>query len=365
MTAPDEARQSREERSAHRVYPVTATPHDGAFVRTFVLTMLVAVASLTALNVLADPLGIFGTGLVPRATWDDRDVKARLFAEQREAPELLVLGSSRTMKLDPACASALTGLRAFNFGVSGGRPEDFLAIDQYVQEAGGPPVRRVLLGVEPDIMLDDVPIGIFTRQSARLGKYVRAEGMPPDQVAAGMWGQAATVASVRSLLHQARGREVEAPAVTFRQDGMAFNPRDEEAVRRGTFDQASRVATQVPGIQAVFDGTHRIDPARAALLRRLLVNLRTRGTTVDAFIPPVQPAALHELRGTAYAARLAETEVMLRSFEREGLLRYHATAGDRIGLEAAAWFDAYHPMQPNADRLLATMIGDGRGCAVQ
>lgn len=361
-----EAAASRDERSAHRVYPVVAAPGDDGFVRVFLAAAVLLVAALAGLNALVDPLGLFGTRLVPRATWDDRDVKAQLFGAWGRRPEFLVLGSSRTMKLDPACVEALTGLAAFNFGVSGGRPEDFWAIFRFVEARAGRVVRRIVLGVEPDILLDDLPLGFFTRQSTALGPYVRADGVPPQQLAAGLWGQESTVASVRSLLHHVGRARAEAPAITFRADGHLSNTRDEEAVRRGTFPQAERIAAQLPGLRAAFADARHLAPERVALLRTLLDTARARGIRVDAFVPSVQPAAVRELDGTAYAERLAETQRLLRGLAGAGLLVLHETIpGERIGLTPDGYFDAYHVMQPNADRLLASVLGAGRGCAVQ
>jgi hypothetical protein len=143
-----DARSSARDRAAHRTYPVVATPGDRSFARTFLVAFLALVAGVAALNVVVDPLGYFGVGLLPRASWDDRDEKAKMFLRQQLRPGLLLLGSSRTMKLDPACASALTGLPSFNFGVSGGRPEDFYAIQQFVEASAGTSLKRIILGTE-------------------------------------------------------------------------------------------------------------------------------------------------------------------------------------------------------------------------
>lgn len=362
----EEARRSERERSAHRTFPVVATPADRHFVRAFLIAFLSLLVGVLGMNVLVDPLGYFGVGLLPRASWDDRDEKAKMFLSQNLRPGLLVLGSSRTMKLDPACASALTGLPAFNFGVSGGRPEDFYAIQQFVDASAGNSVKRIILGVEPDILLDDVSLGAFARQSRYLGRYVRADRPPPQEIAAALFGQGATLLSVASLVHAARGNAAAPPPIQLRADGMLFYTRDEEAVRRGVFDQNARIVAQMPGLRQAFADAHHLSPEREQLLRRLLVQARTRGIRVDAFIPPTQPAAAEALRGTAYQARLHETERLMQTLASEGLLVYHGTIpGERIGITADGYFDAYHLMQPNANRLLEAVLGGQARCALQ
>lgn len=360
------APRSFAERSAHRAYPVVATPGDHRFVRAFLCALLALLVALAALNILVDPLGYFGMGLLPRATWDDRDAKARLFLAQQLRPQALVLGSSRTMKLDPACIQSATGLTAFNFGVSGGRPEDFDAIFQFVNANAGRSVSRIFLGVEPDILLDDVALGAFARQSRYLGPYVRADRVPPQEYAAAALGQGATTLSLASIVHAARVGVASAPAVELRPDGMLRYTRDEDEVRRGVFDAGKRSAAQLPGLRQAFSDAHHIAPSRVALLRRMLGRAREQSIRVDAFIPPTHPAIVAELQRTAFAERLRETETLLQTLAAEGLLEYHATIpGERIGITSDGYFDAYHLMQRNADRLLAFLIGGGARCALQ
>jgi hypothetical protein len=156
------------------------------------------------------------------------------------------------------------------------------------------------------------------------------------------------------------------PSIRLRNDGMLFYTQDEEAVRRGTFDQSARIAAQLPGLRQAFASTHVLSPERVTLLRRLLGDARTRGIRVDAFIPPTHPVAAQALHGTSFDVRLRETEQLLRSLDREGLLVYHQTIpGERVGITPDGYFDAYHLMQPNANRLLESILDGKARCALQ
>ena len=79
------------------------------------LLLLVAVGTL---NALVDPYGILGTGRFPTATTSDRSIKADLIQNLSEAPQLIVRGSSRSMRYDPEYLQKKTGLRTFNSGVN-------------------------------------------------------------------------------------------------------------------------------------------------------------------------------------------------------------------------------------------------------
>lgn len=88
------------------------------------LGLFVVVTALVALGYLAlirfvDPRGEFGTGILPVVELDARAEKMRLFRAYRSggAPDGLILGSSRAMKLSPRALEEATGQRFFNFAV--------------------------------------------------------------------------------------------------------------------------------------------------------------------------------------------------------------------------------------------------------
>lgn len=74
---------------------------------------LAATAAVAALNLLVDPTAQLGTGLVDPVSLGPRDrvAKVRLL-DRQPLPPLVVLGSSRTKKLDPAWLGAGDGVNA-------------------------------------------------------------------------------------------------------------------------------------------------------------------------------------------------------------------------------------------------------------
>ena len=89
------------------------------------LATLLAVAAFTA---LIDPYGGLGTGIFPTELTVDATVKADLADRLQSAPGVLVLGSSRSLKVDPAYLAQRSGTPAFNAGVRGGTPVDAYAM---------------------------------------------------------------------------------------------------------------------------------------------------------------------------------------------------------------------------------------------
>jgi hypothetical protein len=92
-----------------------------AGVLTGTLALLVCVG---AFNTLVDPYGFVGSAVFPTAILSDRATKACLAERLPVGPQLVVYGSSRAMKVDPAFVSRLTGLTSFNAAVSSATPAD-------------------------------------------------------------------------------------------------------------------------------------------------------------------------------------------------------------------------------------------------
>jgi hypothetical protein len=98
--------------------PASAGKRARGYALFVILAALVLMTSVAAVNALVDPYGILGTGLFPTATTSDRSIKADAIQNLRQAPELIVLGSSRSMRYDPEYLRQKTRLRTFNAGVN-------------------------------------------------------------------------------------------------------------------------------------------------------------------------------------------------------------------------------------------------------
>ena len=101
-------------------------------------------ASVTTLNVLADPYGYAGSGLFATAILSDRPIKACLIERLPHSPSVMILGSSRAEKIQPSQLQRRTGLAGFNAAVSSGTPDDAWAFANLLHERAGGAQQRVL-----------------------------------------------------------------------------------------------------------------------------------------------------------------------------------------------------------------------------
>ena len=105
------------------------------FVLALVLVTALVMGGVLALNVIADPYGSVGTHYFPTVTTSDRTVKADKIEQLKEGPELVILGSSRSMRYEPEYLEEKTGLSTFNAGVNGiGGTADAWAMSQFIHD---------------------------------------------------------------------------------------------------------------------------------------------------------------------------------------------------------------------------------------
>jgi hypothetical protein len=136
--------------TVERAPPVTAAqrsiehaaqgPHDAPLIeaqfgeshREFVAAILggalALMAVVAAFGALLDPYGGVGTGVFPTVVPRDATVKADLIQALDRPPGIVVLGSSRSLKMDPRYLQRRTGRRAFNAGVRAGTPVEAYAM---------------------------------------------------------------------------------------------------------------------------------------------------------------------------------------------------------------------------------------------
>jgi hypothetical protein len=106
-------------------------------------------AASAALNVVVNPFDIYESRWFEPIVLSTRRTKLTLYRERRPPPDVLLLGSSRSMTVDPAYIEERTARHAFNAAMHGAAARDYLAFARCLTaEAGFPRVVVVGLGVE-------------------------------------------------------------------------------------------------------------------------------------------------------------------------------------------------------------------------
>ncbi len=110
----------------------------GAAARRFVIWLLLGgfslLAGVLAFNAVVDPYGTLGTALFPTVTPQDSSAKVMLLEALHQPPQVVVLGSSRAMRIEPSYIAKKTGLRSFNAAVRSGTPLDAWAFSNFIHD---------------------------------------------------------------------------------------------------------------------------------------------------------------------------------------------------------------------------------------
>jgi hypothetical protein len=109
-------------------------PSARRFVVWLLLGMVALLAAALALNAVVDPYGTLGVGLFPTVTPQDSSTKVQLLEALKQPPQLVVLGSSRAMRIEPSYIAHKTGLRSFNAAVRSGTPLDAWAFANFIHD---------------------------------------------------------------------------------------------------------------------------------------------------------------------------------------------------------------------------------------
>jgi hypothetical protein len=348
--------------------PVVVGPHAqprvaevaGSGSRGFVLAVLagavLVLAGVFGFDALVNPYGNFSWAYFPRVLPSDPEAKVDLVERLPAPPQIVVLGSSRSMGIDPSYISRLTGRRAFNFGVRGGTPADEWAIVNWLHDRD--PARHTAYLW----MLDDA--GLVTRSIPRdlvtspaLARYfparLRAAAPTPS-----LW----RLLSWNGLQDAYRATQVRGINSTnrFLADGAwRSGPASRSVGAPGnTFAQRIRRSTSAEGALTSFAGS----TIAAQYAARTLAALHRWHDPVVVVLSPEQPLLLRLLAGHGWNTRHAQILAWLRGLQRSDgfvLLDMHSITS--FGGSPDGFMDGTHMLPGNLEKLVSAVLREDHG----
>jgi hypothetical protein len=296
-------------------------------------------------------------------------------------PKVLVLGSSRSMKIDPGEVERLTGDSAFNGGVSGGTAKDIYLYTRYADQLWGGDngaFPHLVIGVVNDVFRNDGtaafdprlrrflpsadknrdPLDISTAllqwktvQSAAkvVPKVVRRDGldalMHPVQTSGALSADLAVEGTQQSNKKR-----------NFTPQGLQlFDPvRNMKVPLKKRIDvQMTEYAKRTYALDTEFTG---VDPAALALFRRTITLANQRGDVPTIWVTPYQPSAVKYLPADEYAKRNKVFLDAMHELEKDPSLDFHFEE-DFVDIKAfggkpGEFYDGIHMLPSNTARVL-------------
>lgn len=348
-----------------------------SFLRTLLVWLAVFVAVYLSAMRLVDPRGTFRTGVFPATALDSRALKMDLYRAYRaRGPATgLVLGSSRSWKIEPDQLSQEFGGRFFNFGVPVAKTEELLAVYRWVRANGGAP-KVVVVGVDVEAM-DGLEQDPLFERNQELQRF--APGA--DAVSAQGWwrrvldtvGRYKETLTYRYAADAARSVEVLAVRqllgrpdyrmdnVVFEADGYLRYRRYELERERGTFDLGRETAACLPQYLDKYSRATRLSPERMGYLEQLVREVGSDGGRAVLWLTPLPPVTqARVLRDTRYRQLLSEARSFLDGMaERTGVRTLDFSEIASFGGTPSGFYDCAHVDESNAHRIVDRFGGRG------
>jgi hypothetical protein len=330
------------------------------------------ICAVGAVNAVVDPYATLGTNVVAPAVWTDRGEKVGLYEALDAPPEVVILGSSRAMKIEPTYLQRQTGRTAFNFAVSDGKAPDVFAVASYAHDraAGAPQVYLWLMDLETFASDPVDPRLLATSELARyLPTGARLKGKAEDIAWLLSWDTLRE--SLRTVDREVEGREVAAteglegrksPKPEFAADGFRrWDAHDRRAETGRSFADA------LPASIKVYEGTYggdfeSLSPLAREYVERTLAAMSEWGARPVIALSPMHPKLRRRLLSLDYEDRHREAVAYLEALQD----RYDFVLLDMTGLGAfggspAAFYDGVHMKVANTRRLVDAIVAGSDG----
>lgn len=329
----------------------------------FVSLGLFAIATIITLvfNIAVDPYAQYGTGLVRPVSWTTRATKVALLTQRSPQPRLLILGSSRSMKIEPRYVNERSGFVSFNAAVSSARVEDFLAFFRYAVHDLKLPVEEVIVGLDLEAFHNALPpdhrffkVEELYRQVPNLFNLRQALKLISD----GM-GQPQTHRSLRSLQMYLMD-SYPPPKQSFAPDGYMTYLILEKQKAAGRFDLQVHIEASKKEYTNRFTGFSKLAPWRIALFGQFLSECAKNGISVKVFITTLHPEVV-EAVGAVYHLRMRELLAALVEFQGQySFSFFDASDVSAYSGSLEGFFDGGHIDEQNSRLIVDQLYPNGK-----
>lgn len=322
--------------------------------------------SMTAgLNWVCDPTAKFQTGILPPIVQPMRRQKLELIEARSQPIEVLVLGSSRVLQLDPEYLQDQTGMKSFNAGVNHGRLEDALGLLRFTYQRQGTFPKLVLLGLDVAAFDSSVPEDARLTQTRELYELV-PEGHD--------WRQTLESFSELFSWHETRNsidslqrviglkKPSDRPIESLRDDGMLQYHRRDQQLESGQYDFAAALQYNLAETQRMLSKMPSLSEKSFHLLHGLLDECRHHDCHIIAFLTPYHPTLRNQLKEIDklenFEDQICErVELWSDSYS----MRFHDLRSvSHYGGQPSRFYDGIHPDSSETRRMIDLLLSHER-----
>ncbi|MCX6645636.1 MAG: hypothetical protein NTY09_04665 [bacterium] len=333
-----------------------------AFWGTLLGSCAIVVAIVAVFNFIVNPYGLYPTNFLPKISSSIFDYKVKLLSEFDPPPEVLILGSSRALCIDPDVVEEITGRRCFNWALWDSKIEIVYASVRIALEEFHDPIDLVIVGVEPEMFHLTNQLHAQARTSTAYTKYFEPKPFYKpivDKVLRTIsYGQ--LISSLRSIRHAMRGM-VSTNESNWRDDG--FRMFQEEGAwgineMEANLDKMIEAGiNSYPEVVWKPDEFTDLSEFRKQYWNMFLDYCEEHQIQVYAFLQPVHPALLDKLYEIGGEPLFEKTD----EFVRDSVNRIHGVYRDyrnpeSFGGDPTAFYDEVHMLPSNGALLVRDLL---------
>lgn len=331
--------------------------HEKRFLCLFLISSAIMILLIISANIIINPRSEFGTTIFKPLIRHARSEKIEMMKALPERPELIVLGSSNSMKLNCSLITSLTGESCFNAAVDAARIEDYYALLSYIIEDLGFKPKTLILGLNIEAFSDSLEIDPRLISEKRLYSKIEKPILPPEiGIIIDSMSPYYLIDSFTVLKYTLVGYPAESSH--YEKDGQGVYDQWDSEIAAGNFSLEEELGASINNFVARLRYMNAVSHERKAYLEKILDTAKNGEMKVLMFIPTTHSSGIEVLKKeTKYSEMRDELKRYLEGLKEEYDFTYiDASEASLYGGNPDGFYDVSHINGKNAEMIIRKMI---------
>ncbi|MFA8439726.1 DUF1574 family protein [Pueribacillus sp. YX66] len=323
---------------------------------TVIAISLVITSGIMTLNYIVNPHGKYNSNVLPSLVWTGRSDKASLLHKLNEDPEILILGSSRSMKIDPEFIEEKTGLSSFNAAVNSANAEDYYTMLRYSLDTLERKPNTIFLGIDVEAFHNNTPIDERLLFNKALSKYLNAQ----DRISfidmlTSLLSYEETTSSFVSLYYKLSAYPDR--STYYDDNGFLHYIQKSGTVTDENYD--SKIEDYIERYRARYDGYTQLSDKRKDYFEKFLALAEEENIQVIAFITTLHDDIIRDLKKTRNYDDIKQKLVNYLNKmdeQNENFVYEDFDRVDKYNGVLTAFYDGAHIHEKNANRITRRLL---------
>ncbi len=330
----------------------------GKFFIGFLLTVIIGIGLIMAINYIINPKSEFKTTFFQPLVRSARTQKVELLRDLNYSPQIVILGSSHVLNLDPELIQNLTNKRAFNAAVYFANTEELLAFVLYMKEDLGFLPEEIWVGLDIDSFHDNRKLDSRLLAEKRLYSKIKHTVLPPTFISlVSSLSPSYIFDDLRVVYYTFNGYPEQKINITKK--GVLVRYDMDALKASGEFNIDKRInETMMDSFKNRFSGMGKLDEKRKEYFEKFLSVCKENDIELKIFITPLHKT-LEEYftENSKYQELLEDTRVYLSKLQKKYPFYWvdYSEVSSFFGAEDG-FIDGDHVDEHNADLIVRELL---------